>query len=86
MNEPDTFSDIVVLVVMGLTAIAIVWTVMWNRSRGGVERVKQAELERDQARSRADELQARVDRLEERLDRRLHRQLDHEEFDQRLEG
>lgn len=86
MDEPTTFADIVVLVVMGLIAIAIVWTVMSNRSRGGVERVKQAELERDQARSRADELQARVDRLEERLDRRMHRQLDYEEFDQRLEG
>lgn len=85
MDNPTTFADVAMIAVMGVIAIIIVGIIFFTRSRSGLERVRRAELERDDALQRADRLQTRVEQLEERLDRRVGRQLDQDDFDQQLE-
>lgn len=84
MEDPTTMADVAIMTVMALTAIIIVGIVLFTRSRSGVERVRRAELERDEAGRRADQLQQRVDQLESRLDRRVDRRLDEDDFDREL--
>lgn len=84
MEDATTMADVAVMAILAITAIIIVGIVFFTRGRAGAERVRQAELERDEARRRAEGLQRRVESLEARLDRRLGRELDQDEFDREL--
>lgn len=85
MDHPTTMADVLSLVVYAVTAIVIVGIIFFTRARAGIEQIRRAELERDEAQRRADRLEVRVAQLEDRLDRRVGRELTQEEFDRHLE-
>ncbi|MDO5635443.1 MAG: hypothetical protein Q4G34_11335 [Micrococcus sp.] len=86
MDDPTNLADVAVMAILALTGIIIVGIVFFTRSRSGVEQIRKAELERDEAQQRADRLQTRVEQLEDRLDRRIGRDVEQDEFDRRLES